>query len=501
MDNFEEGYRFFEKNSGALVGSFQSEEYINSVNQEIEKMIDGLNSLNGNDSAVAQLKGNVFEFWHAGSFNVRAALNGSDNRTFVDESNKFGSVDISSNFNKNFGLKNYSSGVESAKAQAVSIFQRFNEYQAKGGTDSIDKYLADRGYSFDTVLSDPLYMGQIRVIPKDQLQEAIDYLNRKIATESSIRPDQVKRYQDTLKLLTDRLYDNKGNESVPISKADSEELTRILKERKISADELGLTTEELLQFEYILKESLQAGLTAATITMVLKVAPEIYKAIEHLIKEGEIDEEQFKEIGFAAVSGASEGFIRGSISAALTTCIKGGLLGESVKSISPTVIASVTTIAINAIKNSFAVAKKEKSRADLANDLVRDIYVSTFAIVGGTVSQAFIEVPVLGYMLGSFVGSVVGSFTYDINQKVVLSFCVDTGFTMFGLVEQDYKLPEDIIERIGIETFDYETFELESFEPETFNFASFSLESFVPENIGISFLRRGVIGVNKIGYV
>ena len=235
--------------------------------------------------------------------------------------------------------------------------------------------------------------------------------------------------------------------------------------------------------------------------MVLKVSPEIYKAIEHLIKEGEIDEEQFKEIGFAAVSGASEGFIRGSISAALTTCIKGGLLGESVKSISPTVIASVTTIAINAIKNSFAVAKKEKSRADLANDLVRDIYVSTFAIVGGTVSQAFIEVPVLGYMLGSFVGSVVGSFTYDINQKVVLSFCVDTGFTMFGLVEQDYKLPEDIIERIGIETFDYETFELESFEPETFNFASFSLESFVPENIGISFLRRGVIGVNKIGYV
>ena len=72
---------------------------------------------------------------------------------------------------------------------------------------------------------------------------------------------------------------------------------------------------------------------------------------------------------------------------------------------------------------------------------------------------------------------------------------------MFGLVEQDYKLPEDIIKQIGIETFDYETIEPETFKPETFAFETFSFDTFEPDNIGINYLSRGVIGVHRIGYV
>ena len=107
----------------------------------------------------------------------------------------------------------------------------------------------------------------------------------------------------------------------------------------------------------------------------------------------------------------------------------------------------------------------------------------------------------LGYLIGSFVGSVVGSFTYDYGYKKALSFCVDTGFTLFGLVEQDYTLPDDIIRQIGIETFDYDTFEVEGFKPDTFEVESFAFDTFEPDNLEITFLRRGVIGVSKIGYV
>lgn len=67
----------------------------------------------------------------------------------------------------------------------------------------------------------------------------------------------------------------------------------------------------------IVKEALKDGLTAAAISMILKAAPEIYKAIDYLIKTGELDADQFKRIGFAAVSGAGEGFIRGTVSALL----------------------------------------------------------------------------------------------------------------------------------------------------------------------------------------
>lgn len=156
---------------------------------------------------------------------------------------------------------------------------------------------------------------------------------------------------------------------------------------------------------------------------------------------------------------------------------------------------------MNVVKNAYSVAVGKKTRQQLTGEFVRDMYVSAFSLVGGGISQAFIEVPILGYLIGSFVGSIIGSFTYSIGQKAVIAFCVDSGFTMFGLVEQDYTLPKEVLEQIGIETFDYETFEAESFEPDTFEFDTFNAETFEPDTLGITFLRRGVIGVSKVGYI
>lgn len=103
--------------------------------------------------------------------------------------------------------------------------------------------------------------------------------------------------------------------------------------------------------------------------------------------------------------------------------------------------------------------------------------------------------------MGSFVGSITSSFTYDYGYKKALSFCIDTGFTLFGLVEQDYTLPDDMIKQMGIETFNYETFKVEGFKPDTFEVNSFTFDTFEPDNLKLTFLRRGVIGISKIGYV
>ena len=72
---------------------------------------------------------------------------------------------------------------------------------------------------------------------------------------------------------------------------------------------------------------------------------------------------------------------------------------------------------------------------------------------------------------------------------------------MFGLVEQDYTLPKEIIKEIGISTFDYETFEAKILKPKTFEVKTFAVKSFEPATLDITFLRRGVIGVSKIGYI
>lgn len=75
-----------------------------------------------------------------------------------------------------------------------------------------------------------------------------------------------------------------------------------------------------------------------------------------------------------------------------------------------------------------------------------------------------------------------------------MSFCVDTVFTLLGLVKQGYTLPDDIIKQMGIETFDSKTFEVEGFKLDSFYF-----DTFGPDNLEITFLRRCVILLSRMG--
>ncbi len=501
MDNFEKGFEFFRENVGSIAGEEMSMEYINKISDAISKLENDLNSFSDYNTPIAQLKGDVFEFWQSDTFNINAALKDSESTTFVNRSNDYGSVDISSNFDKAFGLKAYSNAQESAKAQSISVFQKFKEYESAGGKLDLENYLKERGLDSENVLNDPLYSGQIRVIPKDQLKDAIDFLKLQIAKEKLRRPDQVYRYQETLKNLTDKLSDGKGVESISLTKAEAEELARLAKQNRFDPSEFGISINELMKFEYIVQQSFKAGTTAATLSLVLKVAPEIYHSIDYLIKEGEIDQDAFKKIGSAAITGASEGFIKGSISAAITASIKSGILGEVLKELNPSIIGAATNITYNVILNTISISNRSKTRSDVVNELIRDLYLSSISMMLGGITQGAINVPFIGFMIGSFLGSVIGSFTYDLAQKAVVSFCKESGFTLFGLVEQNYRLPKELIKEMGFDTFNFDTFETDTLTTETFEFDTFIPDSFKPETLNITFLRRGVIGVSKVAYI
>ena len=289
-----------------------------------------------------------------------------------------------------------------------------------------------------------------------------------------------------------------------MSEADAKALAALAKEGDVTAEELkqlGISADEVIRFEYLAKEAFKSGLTAATISVVLNVAPEIYKAIDYLIKNGDLDEKQFQRIGFAALKGGSEGFVRGTVSAAITIACKSGMLGAAMKNISPSIIGMATVLAMDTMKNAFKVACGQMTRTELAQELIRELIVSSSALVVGTVVQAFIEIPVVGFMIGSFIGSAIGAFAYNCGYSAVMSFCVETGFTMFGLVKQDYTLPEDILENIGVDVFKYEKFIPAPFRSNGFMPTAFQQKQFEPNTLGITVLRRGVIGVAQIGYV
>lgn len=506
MDAFQEGYDYFAKNAGAANAAFAGQAYVDGVQGAIDNLTNDLNSFKGFQTASDKLKGDVAEFWHSGTFNIDAAVKGSSHRTFVDRSHGFASADITSNFGDSFGLKYDASAAKTAGEQAMSYFERYRRFAAnrmKQGNPvpSFEDFLFERDANPSDPQS-PIYGGQGRIVPTDQLNDIRNWLQRKILEEETKRPEMVKRYQDTLDRLNDCVRDAEGNSSTPLSNDLAKQIADVAKEGEFDPASLGLTTEELIKYEYVLQQALKAGMTAATITLVLKVAPEIIKAIQYLVEDGELDEHQFQKIGFAALSGSAEGFVRGSVAATLTTACTAGLLGESLKTVSPPVIGTITVIVLDAIKSSYAVAGGKQSRVDAANKLVQEMFVSSCSLVAGSIVQGIlVELPAFGFMLGSFVGSVVGSFVYKTGYNATLSFCIDSGFTMFGLVEQNYELPERVMEEIGFEVFTYDQFSQDAFEVPQFETPRFEIDRFEPDDFGITFLRRGVIGIHKIGYV
>lgn len=103
-------------------------------------------------------------------------------------------------------------------------------------------------------------------------------------------------------------------------------------------------------------------------------------------------------------------------------------------------------------------------------------------------------------MIGSLVGGIIGGLVYKVSESLLLSFCIDSGCTFFGLVDQNYRLPQSVFDDLGLESFDFTKFEAEQFEYDHFVPNSFSYDSFEYEKFGIKVLRRDLIGVFSIGY-
>ena len=77
---------------------------------------------------------------------------------------------------------------------------------------------------------------------------------------------------------------------------------------------------------------------------------------------------------------------------------------------------------------------------------------------------------------------------------------MDTGFTCFGLVEQNYELPNEVLHELGVETIPIPRTQIERIDIPRTQTSIASINKTEYETIDISVLRRGVIGVNKIGY-
>lgn len=500
-----EGFESAVQNTGAQYAAKNAEEYILKVNDAIDKLNSDINSFAGFQTNSNMLQGDIAEFWHGDTFNINAAINESSAKAIIDRSHELASPDIfvsdgADNIIK-YGLKYYKDGIASAKAQSKSIFQRFNEYRVSSGQSDLtfDRYLADNGFDESMPLHDPIYSGQVRIIPSDQLETAKEFLRWKIAKEQINRPELAKKYQDTLDLLETKVKYHDGTESVELSREASKALAERAKDGTFDARELGINTEKLIKFHHALAKGLKAGQTAGMITMVLKVAPQIYKCIEDLISSGVIDEDEFKELGIKALSGYAEGFFKGFVTGTLVTACESGLLSSALKSVDLSIIGALVVVCTQTIQDAFFVAKGKLTKNEMLTNVTKNFFVAACGVGLGLSLATLTTGNVFAYMLGNFVGSIVGAFIYNAIDNTVMALAVNYGWTFFGIVEQNYELPDNVLKEIGVDIFEYDEFLPDEYEIDEFSFDEYEIDEYRPNFITV--IRRGVIGVHRVGYI
>lgn len=493
-DAFLEGYDYFARSSGAQVASEISAKRIADVAAEIEKLSQDIQSL-GTNKSVDFLSGDIAEFLHARTFNVDAILNDSQNRAYVPGSTSYATPDVVLKSGEEFQVKYYQDGPSSARAQAISHEQALRNPSTRPGAE---RALAE----MDVSPSDPIYKDMKRVIPKDQTADAEEYLRRKAATESTRRPAEAERYNETRENLTEVVSDEEGTSSKPISREESKQIAREAKEDKLDLSEHEISTEQMVKARHILKHSLKAGMSAAMIAAILKAAPYILASIQEAVETGELDLDHLQTAGSDVLGTSGAAFVTGSISSAIVEALQSGKLGEAAKGANPSIIASITVIAVNALKNGYKVATGDMEGRELADSIARDTFVSALALAGGAAgSAAMAFAPMVGYLLGSFVGSALGGIAYKAGQNLFMSFAISNGVTYFGLVDQDYRLSDEILNELGLDVFEYERFEYETADIDFFEPETACIGTIRQDGITYSFPRRGVIGLGKVGYI
>ena len=245
---------------------------------------------------------------------------------------------------------------------------------------------------------------------------------------------------------------------------------------------------------------------AAALSAALSVAREIYRAIDYLIAEGEIDDEHLKSLGTAACAGAANGFVSGSATAAITAAAAKGAFGETVKAAAmgsrgANVIALLVVLTMETCRNSYLVASGQIELVEMANNMSQSVFSTVMMLGGAAVATALTGGATLPVLIGSFVGGAAGSMAFRPVSSCVMKVCVDSGVTFFGLVEQDYEVSKRLLSMLGIKGASVKTAMVKTAAVSTAaRLSAPSAKTASLHTADVAFFERGLVGVNKVAY-
>lgn len=452
---FETAAGFFE----ATVASLGGQKYVNDVADAINNLENNINKrVNPNNSFKIE-KGPAAEEWHGGTYNVDAVAKGSENRAVVNDSHEFASSDITVD-DRAFSLKNYGTAEESAKQQAQNYIQRYQKYVNETSSENpmtMGEWLDNNHIDLKTEspeLYNAIYEGQLRIVPADQYEDAIDFLSKAIAKEQSKAGANRSRVADadleTLEHLTDRIKTADGAESIPLTKEESEALTKAAQEGDLDISKFGVTLDSSITAKYIAKQSLKAGATSAVIEAAFVLGPEIYEIIKHGIETGELNEEEIKNVGKDGISSAADGFLKGSISNAIVIMCRAGKLGAEYVNASPEIVGTLTVMVIDAIRYGVVMARGELPTAEYIDIMAEEIIVGAGALGASALVGLFFPGATLAIMVGSLVGGLIVSSGYSYGKTYVVALIEHSKVDLLVPIEENATVISNMAETIKV---------------------------------------------------
>ena len=348
----------------------------------------------------------------------------------------------------------------------------------------------------------PAYKGQKRVIPAGQKESAQEYLRKgaKRNRKTSGKEHFADIKDETADEITETITSKDGKvSSRKLSVEESEKSAEEARDGNYQAKNHGISTENV-PYEFILKKSCKIGIRTAIASAAISMLPHI---VQMLVDEG-YSFDDFKNMCETGATSGVEGFLQGSISAGMSISCQLGKFGEVLKNANPETMAyasaAITAIAIHTLKNTYLVSMGKMQSRELVNNLISESFISLGGYAGGILGQ-MIPIPFIGYFIGSAIGSMFASFVYKQSYSAILGLCVENGYTLWGLVKQDYTIPKEVLKEMGFHVIDFTRVDFKKIEFKKIEFKRVNFKTVKPKTLNIRFLRRGVIGVNEIGYI
>jgi hypothetical protein len=273
------------------------------------------------------------------------------------------------------------------------------EYSAKYYRHANESINAQKGYG-----------PQDRLIPTDQMDEAHRYLDRQILKDYATGRDNRIENAKELEQIQGKVADR-----VRYEDAKSEPLTRHEAEAKLKAARRGqaIDVQPQLDTATIVEESLRSGAIAAGVTISVYLAPRLYNVLVQRHRTGEWPSEVLRSVFHRMGGVTAEASVRAAFATSITMSAKAGLLGQAARSLDPSLIGTLTFLAVEGAKDFTRHAQGRLTGAQYANRTMLKAITATAGVYGAAIGQAVIPIPIVGAMIGAMVGSLAAQQGYQ----------------------------------------------------------------------------------------